>query len=130
MLDVQIAVAALDPLEPFRQPLEALGFVFRANNPDRMKRYFREAPGTPRTHIHVRQRGSVSEQLALLFRDYVRTHADEAARYARLKAQLAVQYRDDRVGYTEAKSPFIWEVLRRADTWAQRVGWASGPSDC
>ena len=129
IIDVQISVAALDPVDPFRLPLEGLGLVFRAANPERTKRYFREAPGTRRTHIHVRRAGSFSEQFALLFRDYLRAHGEDALRYAELKRQLAEQYQADLHGYTDAKDPFIWEVMRRADGWAQAIGWAPGASD-
>ena len=44
------------------RPMEALGYVFRADNPELTKRYFREAPGTRRTHIHVRRAGSWNER--------------------------------------------------------------------
>ena len=71
IIDVQISVASFKPLDAFRVPLEGLGFVFRADNPDLNKRYFREPPGTRRTHIHVFRAGSWSEQIALLFRDYM-----------------------------------------------------------
>ena len=129
VLDVQLSVAGFEPLAAFRDPLEGLGYVFRAENPERTKRYFREAPGTRRTHLHVRQRGHWSEQLALLFRDYLRAHAGAAADYAALKTELASQYRHDRPGYVAAKVPFIWATMRQADAWAQATGWACGPSD-
>ena len=82
VLDVQISVAAFEPLAAFRAPLEGLGYVYRAANPERTKRYFREPPGGRRTHLHVRLRGHWSEQFALLFRDYLRAHPAAAARYA------------------------------------------------
>jgi GrpB-like predicted nucleotidyltransferase (UPF0157 family) len=129
VLDVQISVASFDPLDAFREPLEQLGCVYRADNTERTKRYFRERPGSPRTHIHVRRAGSFSEQFALLFRDYLRAAPDVAAEYAILKRTLAERHRHDRRGYTEAKVPFFWETIRRADEWAQRNGWAPGPSD-
>jgi GrpB-like predicted nucleotidyltransferase (UPF0157 family) len=50
-----------------------------------------------------------------------------AAEYGALKRRLASRYRDDRRAYAEAKEPFSWEVIRRADGWAQ--GWQAGPSD-
>jgi len=129
IIDIQISVVALEPVEPYRLPLEGLGFVFRADNMERTKRYFREAPGTRRTHIHVRRAGSWSEQFALLFRDYMRTHGEDAAQYAALKRDLAKQYAADRHGYTDAKDPFIWETMQRADRWAQADGWEPGRSD-
>ncbi len=61
----------------------------------------------------MRRSGSWAEQFSLLFRDYMRTHQEDAARYAELKRRLAAQYGEDRLGYTEAKEPFIWEVMRR-----------------
>jgi hypothetical protein len=64
IIDVQISVAAFEPLDAFRAPLERLGYVFRADNTERTKRYFREPPGSQRTRIHVRRAGSFSEQLA------------------------------------------------------------------
>lgn len=129
IIDIQISVASFEPLDAFRRPLEGLGYVFREANEERTKRYFREAPGERREHVHVRKAGSWGEQFALLFRDYMRAHPDEAARYARPKRELAERYRDDRHGYTEAKNPFIWEVMHRANDWSQELGWEPGPSD-
>lgn len=129
VIDIQISVVSLEPLDPFRVPLERLGYVYRAANPDLTKRYFREPPGSARTHIHVRRTGSWGEQFALLFRDYVRTYPEVARRYADLKRELAVRYRDDRHGYVDAKGPFIWATMRDANDWAQTTGWEPGPPD-
>lgn len=61
VIDSQISVADFEPLDAYRLPLERLGYLFRADNPERTKRYFREAPGKLRVHIHVRRAGSFSE---------------------------------------------------------------------
>ena len=131
VIDIQISVAAFEPLAVYRLPLERLGYVFRADNTERTKRYFREAPGARRTHIHVRQVGSFSEQFALLFRDFLRTHPEVAAQYGELKSKLAQHYQgvEERHAYTEAKGPFIWNVMAQADRWAQQTGWMPGSSD-
>jgi len=129
IIDVQISVVSFEPLNAYRIPIESLGFVFRASNPDLTKRYFREGPGERRTHVHVRRVGSWAEQGALLFRDYMRTHEQDARRYAELKYDLAEKFRDDRPGYTTGKDPFIWEILSKADKWSQEIGWKPGTSD-
>jgi GrpB-like predicted nucleotidyltransferase (UPF0157 family) len=129
VIDIQVSVAALEPVDPFREPLEGLGYVYRADNTERTKRYFREPPGTPRTHIHVRRAGSFSEQFPLLLRDYLRAHPDDALAYARLKRELAQRFPHDGAAYTDAKVPYFWEAIRRADDWAQATGWEPGPSD-
>jgi len=128
VLDVQISVASLEPVGTYLPALESVSFRWQADNPERTKRYFREAVG-PRTHIHVRAAGSWSEQFALLMRDYLRAQPEEAASYAVLKRELANRLGTDRQAYTEAKDPFIWALMFRANTWTQ-TGWATGPTDC
>jgi GrpB-like predicted nucleotidyltransferase (UPF0157 family) len=129
IIDIQVSVADFEPLAAYRLPLEQLGYVYRADNPERTKRYFREPPDRRRTHVHVRRAGSFSEQWALLFRDYLRADDDAAVEYEAVKRRLAIRYRDDRVAYVDAKGPFLWEIIRRADDWAQAQGWLPGPSD-
>lgn len=118
VIDVQIAVAHLEPSLAYAAPLKQAGFVFRSENPDLSKRFFRSASGARRTHIHVRRLGSFDEQLNLLFRDFLRTHPDAAREYARIKWDLSVPFRDDREGYVRAKEPTIWAILRQAHEWA------------
>jgi GrpB-like predicted nucleotidyltransferase (UPF0157 family) len=129
IIDIQVSVADFEPLAAYRLPLERLGYGYRADNPERTKRYFREPPGRRRTHVHVRRAGSFSEQWALLFRDYLRAHAEVAAEYAAVKQRLAVRFRDDRRAYVDAKGPVLWEIIRKADEWAQAQGWLPAPSD-
>ena len=129
IIDIQVSVADFEPLDAYRQPLERLGYVYRADNPERTKRYFREPPGRRRTHVHVRRAGSFSEQWALLFRDYLRAHPEVAAEYAAEKRRLALRFREDRHAYSDAKGPCVWEVIRKADGWAQTQGWLPGSSD-
>ena len=129
IIDIQISVISFEPWVSYGIPIEKLGYIFRADNPERTKRYFRETPGQRRTHIHVRRAGSWAEQFALLFRDYMRTHREDAQCYAELKYRLAKQYRDDRNGYTEAKAPFLWEIMKKADRWSQETGWEPGSTD-
>ncbi len=70
VIDIQISVADFEPLDVYQLPLERLGYIFRADNSDRSKRYFREAPGHLRVHIHVRQ--TVRAALSRLCADALR----------------------------------------------------------
>lgn len=45
IIDVQISVASLDPVDPFRIPLESAGFMWQADNPELTKRYFARYSG-------------------------------------------------------------------------------------
>lgn len=129
VIDIQVSVRSFDDVPAMAERLAGLGYALRSENPDRTKRYFRETAAMRRTHIHVREHGSFAEQVALLFRDYLRTHAHEAKRYAAVKHSLAKSLRSERERYTEEKDPFIWDALRSASKWSQSVGWKPGESD-
>lgn len=129
IIDVQVSVGSLDPVSAYEPALRRCGFVWRRDNPDLTKRYFREQPGAPRTHIHVRSVGSFSEQFALLFRDYLRNHPAAAIEYSSEKRQIEHLLEADRHAYTTAKGPVVWRIMRDASEWSQEVGWQPGASD-
>ncbi len=129
VVDIQISVPALEPVEAIARPLAGLGYVWEEGNPDRVRRAFHWPPGERRHHLYARAVGSFDEQLNLLFRDFLRTHPGDAREYGSTKRGLAERYRDDRDGYVRAKEPTVWAMLRRAHDWAQATGWTPGPSD-
>ncbi|WP_442952945.1 GrpB family protein [Paenibacillus sp. Soil522] len=49
-----------------------------------------------------------------MFRDYLRTHPEMLKQYNQLKKELAEKYHYDRVAYTNAKHPFILDVIQKA----------------
>ena len=59
-------------------------------------------------HIHFHCRGDNDE---VYFRDYLNAHPDEACEYERLKLGLLPRYRNDRDGYTAAKTGFVKYIL-------------------
>jgi GrpB-like predicted nucleotidyltransferase (UPF0157 family) len=70
-------------------------------------------------HLHMAPRGlPVWEGIA--FRDYLRSHPDDAARYVELKYRLAETYRNDREGYTQAKTAFVNEILQKEDPFSEQ----------
>jgi GrpB-like predicted nucleotidyltransferase (UPF0157 family) len=102
--------------------IESTGPRLRSREPGH--RYFRPQPGTDRlVQVHVCNAGSAWERAHLLFPAYLRAHPAEAAAYARLKQVLATSFRDDRIGYTQAKGPFIAETLELGARWADEAGW-------
>ena len=72
-----------------------------------------EPMGTRTHHIHAAPKGHrIWEGIA--FRDYLRTHPDEAARYAALKRQFAESHATDREAYTDSKDEFVRQVTAKA----------------
>ena len=62
-------------------------------------------------HLHLVHAG---EQPEILFRDYLRTHPDDAKAYEALKLSLWKPYEHDRDGYTNAKTEFVQASLDKA----------------
>ena len=62
-------------------------------------------------HIHVRYSGDWDE---LYFRDYLISHPETAAEYAKLKRKLFKDYEHNRDGYTDAKGVFIKGITKTA----------------
>ncbi|MEP7157996.1 MAG: GrpB family protein [Chloroflexota bacterium] len=122
VIDIQVSVPDVTDEDSYRDAIESQGFGLRWIEPHH--RYFRPPPGLPREYqVHVCSVGSEWERVHLLFRDYLRAHPETAEEYSALKARLAGQYRYDRVGYTDAKGPFIDATVATAEQWAKDIGW-------
>jgi GrpB-like predicted nucleotidyltransferase (UPF0157 family) len=118
IIDILIAVPSLTKAKDTAiQSLEGLGYLYWVDNPKTDRMFFvKGLPpyGERRTH-HVHMTETSGEMWQRLpFRDYLRTHPDEAARYERLKRELAAQHRDDREAYTAAKEGYLQEVMSKA----------------
>ena len=119
IIDIFVAVRSVEVLRAtLIDPIEATGYVYWAENPDRSRMFFVKGMppyGTRRTHhVHVLEPTSDAWQRVLVFRDYLREHHDEAQRYLRLKRRLAQQYPSDREAYTRAKDSYIIDVVELA----------------
>ncbi|MHB1354692.1 MAG: GrpB family protein [Anaerolineae bacterium] len=121
VLDIMPGVAAYDDGARTIEPLTRLGYLFRGEN-GIPGRYYFDLRFEERTviHVHIYQIGTGNWERHLLFRDYLREHADVASQYAALKRDLAMRFRNNRVAYTDAKSEFITAVVARAESERQR----------
>lgn len=68
-------------------------------------------PGTPGYRVYLCPPESETHTKRMVFRDRLRADANLAKEYAKLKQQLARQYRYDGDGYTRAKTEFITKVV-------------------
>lgn len=114
IIDILAGVSAISEADALLQPLCANGYEtsaeFNATLPDR-RWLMRHACGRRTHHLHLVVFGGEPWVQHLQFRDLLRADAAIAARYERLKQELAEQYRHDREAYTHAKAAFINEIL-------------------
>jgi GrpB-like predicted nucleotidyltransferase (UPF0157 family) len=119
IVDIQVSVAALQPITPYGERLEAVGYAHVPHPDDSFCPFFHRPLQSPHSHhVHVVERGGREERRTLAFRDYLRDHSDVAHEYERLKYDLARQLggtnRESREEYALAKTGFIERVVALA----------------
>jgi GrpB-like predicted nucleotidyltransferase (UPF0157 family) len=115
VLDMVAGRPAETPMEDCVAGLERAGYEHRGERGVPGREFF--SRGQPRAfHLHLVEAGGPLWRDYLLFRDYLRAHAEVARELAELKRALAVRFPSDREGYMRAKSAHVEEILRRART--------------
>jgi len=89
-------------------------YLWRSDRPPGHMMLIKRSPDGRRTHhIHMATAGHKLWE-RLYFRDYLRNHPEEAARYAQLKQDLARQFPGDREAYTNGKSEYVSLMTAKA----------------
>jgi len=114
VVDVLGLVADLETAREFVAPLTAAGYEHRPGDVSG-RVFLAKGPPSNRTHyLSLAPAGGQIHREQVAFREYLRSHPRTAARYARLKRELATRYPGERDDYTAAKEPFVAEVLSTA----------------
>ena len=117
VIDIMAGVKSLDDSPILVERLVGLGYEYvpEFERVLPFRRYFRKMREGRRTHqIHLVERSNAEWwDRHLLFRDYLRANPEIAGEYARLKHELSGRFGEDREAYTDAKTDFISEVVRR-----------------
>nr|MDT0665573.1 GrpB family protein [Micromonospora sp. DSM 115978] len=114
VVDLLAPVRSLDEARGAVPVLESDGWLFWPDDPCRHHRlwFLRPRPDARTHHLQVTEHGQAHDRALLAFRDVLRADPGLRRDYAELKMRLAVEYRDNRDAYTNAKSDFVEQVLR------------------
>jgi GrpB-like predicted nucleotidyltransferase (UPF0157 family) len=137
VVDVQVTVADEAALRAALDALRAAGWPvhdqLRDHSVDEdeastdesqwLKGFTRERPGLRRANVHIRIERRANWRYALLFRDYLRAHAAEAAAYGRFKQRAARLLPDDLQTYADLKDPVCDLIYLPARRWAAASSW-------
>jgi GrpB-like predicted nucleotidyltransferase (UPF0157 family) len=115
IIDIMCGVINLNEVTNFVGSFEEIGYEFVWHKEFPERRFFRKGRWRAGTHhLHFYEFESVYWNNNLLFRDYLRKHADTREAYYQLKIELAKIYPHDRVAYTNGKNEFIMNVIKAA----------------
>ena len=114
LIDVDLVAPDTTDESSYVPQLEAIGYELRVREPDwyehRLLRGF-----DPPVNLHVFSRGCEEVARMLRFRDWLRTHDDDRALYARTKRELAAKQWKYVQNYADAKTEIVLEILARAE---------------
>ena len=115
VVDIQVSVRSMAPRSAYADALVGLGYRW-AIDPWSVEHEFfsKDTSGERAFHIHVCPDGSEWERRHIAFRDWLRANPEDAARYERLKRELAERHPRDIYSYAAAKSDFIQTIQDRA----------------
>ncbi len=122
VIDIQVSVKQLHPMQAYAPALVALGYVHVPHEDDARCPFFyrsAEPPHRPyRRHIHVVEAGGEEERRTLAFRDRLRSDPEAAREYAQLKRRLASQHdgatAESMQAYVDGKSEFIRAIVNHS----------------
>lgn len=110
IVDILVVVADADDEDTFREALIDAGYVLRVREPGH--RMFRTDPRD--VHVHVYGQGAQDIDDYLVFRDWLRAHDDDRARYEAVKRELATRSWADMQDYANAKTDVVEDIKARA----------------
>ena len=107
VIDIALSVESFDTLDI--AGMEALGYRYVSEYDEETpnRRYFSK----PGFHVHVYEQEHEEFMDYVRFRDYLRTHPEDARAYGELKLALAAEFIDDRAGYQAAKAPYVARLV-------------------
>lgn len=114
IIDILVEISPNADWQGVKTELETAGYICMSSSGNRMsfnKGYTPEGYAEKVFHIHVHAIGDNDE---IIFRDYLNSHSEVAREYEALKLSLLPQFKNDRDGYTDAKTDFIKRVLNNA----------------
>ena len=120
IIDIMAAVRTIDDVVEIIEPLSRIGYAYVPEYEEFIpeRRYFRKGAAEPSSHhLHVVEPTTDFWKDHLLFRDYLGARPEEASEYEAFKRDLAGEIAQDRVAFTDAKTPFAESVLERARRW-------------
>ena len=119
-IDILIVVQNFQDINPIHiAALENLGFEDKGRNKIIPTDWYLAKEGNPRIHLHIFEKGNPLIEQNLQFRDWIRSHPEDAKAYVKEKKRLASMY-DNGMDYCQAKTDFIMKILKKIEE-AQKI---------
>ncbi len=117
IIDILVEISTDVKWIPIKNIMETNGYICMSESDTRLsfnKGYTPAGYVDKVFHIHIHRTGDKNE---ILFRDFLIAHPKSAKEYEQLKLSLLPKYKNDRDGYSDAKSEFVKRILGLNDKY-------------
>ena len=111
VIDIDILLRSASDVSLVIARLASLGYEHQGDLGVAGREALRAPENAVSHHLYVCPPDSLEYARHIAFRDYLRTHIEDANSYAALKRTLAGRFATDREAYTYAKTEFVEKIL-------------------
>ncbi len=110
IIDILPVVKNILEVDESTEAMEKLGYEVKGEYGIAFRRYFQKGSSIRTHNVHVFEEGDTEISRYLKFRDWMRSHDDDAQAYAKLKLELAEKFPDDILKYCFGKDAFVAKI--------------------
>lgn len=118
-IDIILIVKNIELVDQKNKQMEALGYEAWGEYQIPGRRFFVKGEEKRTHHVHTFESGHPEIEHHLIFRDYLKSHPNDAEDYVNLKIKLAHEFANNRRGYVKNKQDFVKALLKKAMKWAK-----------
>ncbi|MFS0638389.1 GrpB family protein [Mesobacillus foraminis] len=116
VIDMMCMVKDIEKVDKMNEKMAKLGYDVAGEWGITGRRLYRKGGENRTHHIHFYQFDNPQIERHLIFRDYLRSHPEQVARYSRFKEDLAKSF-EHTSEYSPAKKTFVKEIEQQALLW-------------
>lgn len=113
ILDILPIVKNIQEVDQATRAMESLGYESKGEYGIAFRRYFQKGDYLRTHHVHVFEEGDPEIDRYLKFRDWMRSHEEDALAYANLKIELATRFPQDMLQYCNGKDAFVASIDKK-----------------
>lgn len=116
VIDMICIVKNINNIDQYNEKMRSLNYDVAGEWGISGRRLFRKGGENRTHHIHFYETDNPQIDRHLIFRDYLRAHPEEVARYSKFKEDLTQRF-ENTSEYSPAKKTFVMEMEKLALAW-------------
>lgn len=110
IIDILPVVRDILEVDRAEEAMINLGYKAKGEHGVAFRRYFQKNKGERSYNVHAYEQGDPEIDRYIKFRNWLRSHDDDAKNYAQLKLKLAEQFPQDILKYCSGKDAFVADI--------------------